>query len=50
MLREKNVPSGDPMKAFAIVWRGRENGTSVRLTIVGVNGVKAKPGVLEKRS
>lgn len=32
------------------VRRGGENGTSVRLTIVGENGVKAKPGVLEKRS
>ena len=45
-----SYPSGDPMKAFAMCGEGRENGKSVRLTIVGVNGVKAKPRVLEKRS
>ncbi len=38
------------MSVFDIREESRENGKSVRLTIVGVNGVKAKPRVLEKRS
>ena len=36
------------MNGFCVCGQGRKNGKSVRLTIVGVNWVKAEPRVLEK--